>query len=139
MRNRTYYHGTPDAEFDATSDNPEVGRFDLCLTDDEDVAQQYAEDRSRGEEPRIYAVEIDQSVGYLADEEEATEIACEVWGVDSLNVFLFEALDDPAVMEAIVEAGFIGVEFIDQCPGVYSEHDTVRIYDGDAVIGQDEL
>ena len=139
MRKRTYYHGTPDADFDPTEDNPEIGRFDLCLTDDEGVAEMYAKDRARcDDEARIFTVEIDQSVGYLADEEEATEIACEVWGVDSLNVWLFEALDDPAVMEAIVEAGFIGVEFVDQCPGVYSEHDTVRIYDANAVIGCQE-
>ena len=137
----TYFHGTCDKDFDATSKNPKVDCFDLCLTGDKAIAQMYAEDRADGSgDDQIFAVTIDAPAGSLADEEVATEIACDVWGVDSLTgFFLFEALDDPAVMEAILDAGFVGVEFVDQCPEAFEEHDTVRIYDASVVVGQKKV
>jgi len=124
---KTLFHGTPDTDFNPTTTNPEVEQYDLCLTDERAVAEAYAKDRSAyGETGHVYAVTVEYDE--LADEGEAEEIVREVYGIDSLNMWLFEYLDDPEVMDAVLEAGFDGVEFVDQSPVDYAEHDTVRIY-----------
>ena len=130
---KTLFHGTPDKDFNPTTNNPEAGQFDLCLTDERAVAEAYADDRSNGDGGHVYAVTV--SYRSLADEEEAKEIVREVYGIDSLDMWLFEYLDDPEVMDAVLEAGFDGVEFVDQSPVDYAEHDTVRIYRADCVAG----
>lgn len=139
MRTKTYYHGTDAKDFDPTTINPVAGRFDLCLTDEIEVAQAYAEDERSGDgERNVYAITVKRYGMGLADEEEAEEIIKDLLGVDSLDMWLFEYLDDPAVMEAIVSAGFGGVEFVDQSPIDYAEHDTVRLYCADAIIEWEE-
>jgi len=126
------FHGS-DKDIDITQDNPHAGRQDLCLTDDEDIAAEYGD--------VIHELDVDTGIGgslNIADEEEARAIVCDVYGIDSLDLWLFEALDDPEVMEAIVEAGFHGVDFVDQSPESFCEHDTLRLYsydvDGDTIV-----
>lgn len=119
---KTMYHGSA-KNFDVSQPNPSVGRQDLCLTDEEEVAEEYGE--------TVFELKVDWGLGgslKIADEEEAAEIARDVYGVSELVGWLFESLDDPLVMEAIVEAGFHGVDFVDQSPESFGEHDTLRLF-----------
>ena len=135
---KTLFHGTPDKDFDPTAVNPRVGQYDLCLADDQAIAEMYAEDRAEGEGGAVFAVTVEWS--RLADEEEAEAIICDVYGIDDLgDAFIFEYLDDPSVMDAIVAQGFDGVEFLDQSPGCFESHDTVRIYKSDCVAGWEQI
>jgi len=118
------FHGSDSEIEDLEAANPVAGRQDLCLTDDPDVASAYGS--------VVHEIDIDNGIGgslNIADEEEAKEIIVDMLPADSIgDGFLFEYLDDPEVMEAIVEAGFHGVDFLDQCPDVFESHDTIRLY-----------
>lgn len=128
----TYYHGTRHSDFDATSENPEFGRFDLCLTPDADVALEYAEDHATGEgEPVVHSITI--AFDDIADEEEVVEIVEEVFGIEVGEWDLFNYIDTNEVQEALVAAGFRGCYYQDASMGG-ELHDTLRIFDPSIIV-----
>ena len=141
MRTKTYYHGTDTDSFDPRGVNPEIGRFDLCLALEEEVAESYADDERSGDhgDKVVFVITVDHSEVSLADEEEATEIVKELYGIDSLGMWLFEYLDCEEVITSVLDSGFDGVEFVDQSPIDYKEHDTVRLYRPDSIVSCERI
>lgn len=127
------FHGTdfPIEKFDLDSVNPSSGRFDICLTDDDGIAEMYAtrfEGMGDGV-PTIIEFEIDGAK--IADESTALEIL----GYDdivSMNTSdVFHAIDEGR--DQIVAAGFDAVRYTDCLPGTADRFECVRVYSRDAV------
>ena len=120
------YHGTdyPIEEFDL-SENPSSRCFDLCLTDDDSIAEMYAT-RWGGPEsvPTIIEVEL---VGDLkiASFKEAMALIGECAEMMTTSD-AFHAVDSNRA--AFLAAGFDGVRYPDQLPGTAEVFECTRIY-----------
>ncbi|NBC16692.1 MAG: hypothetical protein GVY18_05160 [Bacteroidetes bacterium] len=105
----TLFHGT-DSDIDFSQVNPERGRYDVCLTDDEDVAAGYGE--------TVHAVTLGRVA--LADAEQVVEIA-DAHGlnregherIEADSPYFYLLADEPAVQDAVAEE-FDGIEYEDE-------------------------
>lgn len=105
----TYFHGT-DNEIDFTADNPTRGRFDICFTDDADVAAGYGE--------TVHAVDLSvvpstaEEVVEIADAHDLNGEGCDRIEADSPYFYLL--IDEPAVQDALEAEGIHAVEYDDE-------------------------
>jgi len=115
------YHGT-DSDIDFDSDNPERGRYDVCLTPSRDIAQTYGD--------TVHEVEFD---GTADGPEIVVEIADE-YGlnregpnhIEADSPFFYLLLNDPEVQDALVEEGVYAVEYEDE--NIENRtHETIRV------------
>jgi hypothetical protein len=117
---QTLYHGS-DSEVDFSEENPERGRYDVCLTPSKEIAATYGDE--------VHEVRFD---GYCSTPADVVEVADkhglndkpERIGADSPYFYLL--LDDPQVQEALVEEGHEAVRFTDE--NIENrEHETIRV------------
>ena len=105
----TLFHGT-DSDIDFTAENPERGRYDVCLTPDADVAEGYGDD--------VHEVELD----VVADDPETVVEIADEYGlnregpnrIDADSPFFYLLIDDPQVQDALVEEGVTAVRYEDE-------------------------
>ena len=109
----TYFHGT-DTEIDFTASNPMRGRYDLCLTDEREVAEGYAEEMGGD---KVYELAFE---GVASEPEEVVEIA-DAHGlndgperIEADSPYFYLLIDDPAVQDALAAEGIHAVEYEDE-------------------------
>lgn len=117
------YHGSDQEDIDLTKENPERGRFDLCLTPSREIAASYGE--------HVHEIEFD---GYTSCAEEVVEIANErglndgPQAITADSPYFYLLLDDPRVQDALVEEGHEAVRYEDE--NLDNEiHETIRVLD----------
>lgn len=122
----TLYHGT-DTALDLTTNNPQRGRFDLCLTDDADVAAGYGD--------TVHTIRFN---GVTSDVEEAVEIADErglndgPQRITADSPYVYLLLDDSRVQDALQDEGIDAVKYDDE-DWSNTEHTCIRVFNRDAV------
>lgn len=107
---KTLYHGTDDSSFDPAQVNPDRGRFDICLTDDANVAAGYGE-HVHAFTGKLYAHDAEDVVE-IADEYGLNRAGHERIEADSPYFYLL--IDEPAVQDALVAEGIYAVEYEDE-------------------------
>ena len=118
----TYVHGT-DTAIDFTATNPERGRFDICFTDDAEVAAGYGE--------TVHAVELNV---VPSTAEEVVEIA-DAHGlngegherIEADSPYFYLLIDEPAVQDALEAEGIHAVEYADE-DWDNDEHMCIRVF-----------
>ena len=140
-----FFHGTT-ANADFSNSNPVTGRYDICMTTRPEVAADYiGHNRCHG--GYLFEFSVDAEVTF-ASPEQADEIAEELWG-DVPECRIEEMYDNPEFHDAVVSAGFDGVEYGDMTPRGKT-HTTYRVFcsdvaeivgvhDGDYAIGRLEI
>jgi len=117
------YHGS-DSEVDFSEENPDRGRYDVCLTPDREIAETYGD--------VVHEVEYD---GTADDPEIVVEIADE-YGLNregpnritADSPFFYLLLDDPEVQDALVEEGVTAVRYEDE--NIENKvHETIRVFE----------
>lgn len=108
--------------------------MDLCLTDDRDVAAEYA---AAAGGKAIFALSLDRAAR-IADEDDVWAIAesLRFGGGDGdeylleefRRQYVYELVDDEDVREALCERGFAGVRYDDLSPNNATTHETVRVW-----------
>ena len=130
------YHGTDYSieEFDLAEENPSSGRFDICLTDCESIAEMYATryDFTGDGTPTILQVEIAEGLVIATQEEALLALGHAIEDIRMMGTSdTFHAIDQSG--DALVAAGFDGVTYLDCLPGTAEEFECTRIYKGGAV------
>ena len=128
------FHGTdhPIEEFDLDQGNPSNGgRFDLCTTDDDGIAEVFATRfHSPYSVPTIVELEISDDAK-IAIEDEVLDIL----DIDPESIShpsqITDAVDDSR--QRFVDAGYDAITFRDCLPGTTEVFECVRIYSRDAV------
>ena len=122
----TLYHGT-DTDINFNANNPVRGRFDICLTDDADVAAEYGD--------TVHEVAFD---GVTSDAEEVVEIADE-YGlndgpqrIEADSPYFYLLIDDSRVQDALEAEGIDAVEYDDEDIN-NDEHRCIRVFNADAI------
>lgn len=121
-----YYHGTDDFDLDLTQTNPSSGTHDICLTSCERIAWQYAERWGEGIVFEMWEVD-DLRIA-------STEEGLAILGYDEIDVEMM--LHDPSALfsafdqagDAIIQAGFDAVEYLDRLPGTPEKFTCLRVY-----------
>lgn len=119
-------HGTDYSadEFDLDELNPSSGSFDVCTTDDEDVAEMYAT-RFMGEFATIIEFDVARDAR-IADEQETLKALGysddEIIGMTPAQKFT--AVDTS--LDQLRAAGFDAVQYTDQLPGSPEKFTTTR-------------
>jgi hypothetical protein len=115
------YHGS-DSAVDFSDENPERGRYDVCLTPSREIAATYGDE--------VHEVEFD---GSADDPEIVVEIADE-YGlnregpnrIEADSPFFYLLLDDPEVQDALVSEGVYAVRYEDE--NIENRtHETIRV------------
>ncbi|MDZ7703319.1 MAG: hypothetical protein U5L04_02400 [Trueperaceae bacterium] len=115
------FHGTDDIDFDLDETNPSSGGFDVCTTDDEEIAEMYAT-RWMSEEAVVIEFEFTDDAT-VADEDTVRDVLdLEPWATTSE---VFHAVDSS--LDTLRDAGFDAVEYTDQMPGDSRSFTTTRI------------
>lgn len=119
------YHGTdyPIEEFDLTDVNPSTGAFDVCLTYSESIAKMYATRFGMG--GTVITFDLDAGLR-IATKEEALQALGFDRPEEMTTSDTFHAIDSGR--NALVAAGFDGVEYEDCLPGTADVFDCIRIY-----------
>lgn len=108
----TYYHGS--------SETITVRSGALCVTTDESAASEYG--------PVVQVVELRDGLR-LADVDDVRAVAREV-APNSPYTSAWELVEEHrAVRQALVAAGYDGVEYADMTPDNRREHRTVMLFD----------
>ena len=128
------FHGTdhPEEEFDLDAGNPSNGgRFDLCTTDDDAIAEMFAgRFMSPYSVPTVIELEISDDAN-VASESEALDIL----GLEEEEIShpaqITGAVDDSR--QKFVDAGYDAIRFRDCLPGTAEVFECTRIYNRDVV------
>lgn len=126
---QTLLHGTTNEEFDAFSKNPESGDFNLCLTDDIEIADAYTQHHDDGEVNEVY--EIDVCIESLASLDDLRD-AAEACGIDTETAVEYMLADSRKVRDELRNRGFDAVEHMDDVP-MWGEHSTIRVLVADCI------
>ena len=110
------YHGTHNEELDLDNIT------DLCLTDDEDVAVEYG--------PNVFEIDLSDNAE-IAYEDDVKRIA-EEQGISNPG-WCFELVDERAVRDAVVAAGYNVIRYEDATEDNNTEHTTWRVLSSAAI------
>ena len=121
----TYYHGTDFDSINFDELNPSSSQIDICLTDEERIARQYAGRWGAGFVMEIWAGESLE----IMDEEAALILA----GADADDIQFMDTsekfhLIDQLSGADVIAAGFDGVEYEDCLPGTRDKFTCTRLY-----------
>jgi len=114
------YHGS-ESDIDFDEENPERGRYDVCLTPSKEIAETYGD--------TVHEVEFD---GYCSTPADVVEVA-DMYGlndgperIEADSPYFYLLLDDPEVQDALVEEGHEAVRYEDENIENVT-HETIRV------------
>lgn len=126
---QTLLHGTTNEEFDAHATNPESGDFNLCLTDDIEIADAYTQHHDEGECDEVYRIDVE--IKSLANRDDLYA-AAEACGIDTETAVEYTLADSKMVRDELRNRGFDAVEHLDDVP-MWGEHSTIRVLCAEAI------